>query len=38
MEDHQEKFKEISEKFGITEEVAKKIGKGGDGGVPTVKY
>lgn len=34
MEDHPEKFKEISETFGITEEMAKTIGKGGDGGGP----
>jgi hypothetical protein len=32
MEDYPEMFKEISEQFGITEDMAKKIGKGGDGG------
>lgn len=32
MEDHPEEFKEISEKFGITEDMAKELGKGGDGG------
>lgn len=32
MEDHPKEFKEISEKFGITEDMAKEIGKGGDGG------
>lgn len=32
MEDYPEKFKEISEEFGITEDMAKEIGKGGDGG------
>ncbi len=37
MEDHPEKFKEISETFGITEEMAKTIGRGGDGGGPTIK-
>ncbi|MFA5136012.1 MAG: hypothetical protein WC489_01305 [Patescibacteria group bacterium] len=31
MEEYPEKFKEISKKFGITKEMAKKIGKGGDG-------
>ena len=37
MEEHPEKFKEISEIFGITEDMAKKIGKGGDGGGPPKK-
>ncbi len=32
MEDYPEKYKEISEAFGITEEEARTIGKGGDGG------
>lgn len=35
MEDIPDKFKEISESFGITEDLAKKIGKGGDGGNPS---
>lgn len=37
MEDHPEKFKEISKTFGITEEMAKTIGRGGNGGNPTIK-
>ena len=36
-EDYPEKFKEISETFGITEDMAKEIGKGGDGGDPSEK-
>jgi hypothetical protein len=36
MEDYPGKYKEISEKFGITEEMAKTIGKGGDGAGPSV--
>jgi hypothetical protein len=32
MEDYPEKFKEIAQRFGVTEDMAKKIGKGGDGG------
>jgi hypothetical protein len=32
MEDHPDKFKEISDRFGVTEEMATVIGKGGDGG------
>ena len=34
MEEHPERFKEISGTFGITEEMAKTIGKGGDGAGP----
>ena len=34
LEDYPEQGKEIFETFGISEEMAKKIGKGGDGGVP----
>ena len=37
MEEYPEKFKEISEKFGITEDMAKRVGKGGDGGGPSKK-
>lgn len=37
MEDYPEKFKEISKTFGITEEMAKDIGKGGDGAEPVKK-
>jgi len=37
MEDYPEKFKEISKKFGITEDMARNIGKGGDGGNPSRK-
>jgi len=36
MEDYPDKFKEISENFGITEEMAKTIGKGGDGAGPSI--
>lgn len=35
MEDHPEKAKEIFERFGITEEEAKTIGRGGDGASPS---
>jgi hypothetical protein len=35
-EDYPEKAKEIFDKFGITEEMAKTIGKGGDGGGPRI--
>ena len=31
MEDYPEKFKEVAKVFGVTEEMAKKFGKGGDG-------
>jgi len=34
MEDYPEKFREISDNFGITEEMAKKYGKGGNGKSP----
>jgi hypothetical protein len=34
MEDYPEKFKEVAAQFGITEEMAKKYGKGGDGAPP----
>jgi hypothetical protein len=37
MEDYPEKAKEIFETFGITEEMAKTIGKGGDGETPLSK-
>jgi hypothetical protein len=36
MEDYPEKWKEISDKFNITEEDAKKYGKGGDGASPSI--
>lgn len=36
-ENFPEKFKEISEKFGVTEDMAKRIGKGGDGENPSEK-
>ena len=34
MKDYPDKYKEISKTFGITEEMAKKYGKGGDGANP----
>lgn len=37
LEDHPDEAKDIFEKFGITEEMAKTIGKGGDGASPLMR-
>lgn len=36
MEEYPDEFKEITKTFGITEKMAKTIGKGGDGGDPSI--